>query len=324
MVNIRPEELHAEYRVLQAKDVTDLFVGKELFERVSPLSGKKTGKFYLDVLHSKYLKCEETSLVYLSPLPSTDRLVEYFSRSKSANFFHEVLLSASAEARRETLFAERAELTIKEVGSANCSILDVGSSIGTFLEVIRDRGAKVFGVEVNERALEIAKSKKISMAASVSDALQLCENSCDVITAWEVFAHLIDPVSELQKMAKLLKPRGKIIFTTPNFDSFEYQLLLHRHPNVQFAFLQLFSKNNIEYLINKAGFDLISLKTPGKMDISNISEGLARQNREGWPDIIESVLYSNSQEYQMLRAELQKVLTNALFSGHMLGVARKR
>jgi len=106
-------------------------------------------------------------------------------------------------------------------------LLDVGCATGNFLyEMARSGRWDVEGIEPNEYAA-IYGRKRFGLKIHIGDlmTLDLPEKSYDVITMWDVFEHLHDPMENLKIIARLLKPGGWFIFSIPNLSSWERYIM---------------------------------------------------------------------------------------------------
>lgn len=96
-------------------------------------------------------------------------------------------------------------------------LLDVGSAVGLLLEVARERGWEVTGVEVSRHAVALARERlggDVVHLGRLEDA-PLDEASFDAITLTDVLEHLPDPVASLRRCRELLAPGGRLLITTP-------------------------------------------------------------------------------------------------------------
>ncbi len=98
------------------------------------------------------------------------------------------------------------------------NILDIGCGYGFFLEVAKEKGWNVFGLEVSERASEDCKSKGITMFSGELKDAPFTPESFDIIISIEVIEHLIDPDGFLKGAHKLLREGGGMYVTTPFWD----------------------------------------------------------------------------------------------------------
>lgn len=106
-------------------------------------------------------------------------------------------------------------------------LLDVGCATGNFLyEMARTGRWQVEGVEPNVWAARYGQERLgLSIHVGELTEVDLPPDSYDVITMWDVFEHLHDPMANLHAVARLLKPRGWFVFSIPNLRSWECRLM---------------------------------------------------------------------------------------------------
>ena len=103
------------------------------------------------------------------------------------------------------------------------TVLDVGCGGGILSESMAVRGAKVTGIDLGEKTLKVAQLHSLESGVAVDYQLisveKLAEQqpaSFDVVTCLEMLEHVPDPASVVAACAKLVKPGGKVFFSTIN------------------------------------------------------------------------------------------------------------
>lgn len=111
----------------------------------------------------------------------------------------------------------------REVGLVGKRVLDVGCGGGILAESMATRGALVTGIDLSDKALSVARLhllesgqkvdyRKISaeeLAAGMPDAF-------DIVTCLEMLEHVPDPASTVRACARLVRPGGRVFFSTIN------------------------------------------------------------------------------------------------------------
>lgn len=101
----------------------------------------------------------------------------------------------------------------------NKKVLDVGCGTGYLGEELETRGAKVTGIDISKVALKKAH-EVLSFTKVVDlneDELPFKDRTFDLIVASEVIEHLFKPVIILEELRRILRDKGQLIITTPNF-----------------------------------------------------------------------------------------------------------
>ena len=171
-------------------------------------------------------RCRGCGLVFLNPRPADDQLSLLYREEKFD--FYSGGTSGHAPARA----------AVVEQFAPGRRLLDVGSGDGSFLRHIAARGWQVAGVEMHEQAARRQREEfGLDVRTGTLEQAALPAGAFDVITYWDVFEHIPDPVAELAEAHRLLAPGGIIIFSLPNIASIEakvfgarwYRLQLPRH-----------------------------------------------------------------------------------------------
>jgi len=102
-------------------------------------------------------------------------------------------------------------------------VLDVGCGGGILAEAIAKKGANVKGIDLSEKALKVAELHSLESGVQVSYELIAAEalaareaGQYDVVTCMEMLEHVPDPSAIVQACATLVKPGGRLFFSTLN------------------------------------------------------------------------------------------------------------
>lgn len=102
-------------------------------------------------------------------------------------------------------------------------VLDVGCGGGILSESMAEKGAKVTGIDLGEKALKVAQLHSLESGVAVDYQLvsieELAEKipaSFDVVTCLEMLEHVPNPASVVAACAKLVRPGGHVFFSTIN------------------------------------------------------------------------------------------------------------
>ncbi|MFA5089685.1 MAG: class I SAM-dependent methyltransferase [Candidatus Omnitrophota bacterium] len=100
-------------------------------------------------------------------------------------------------------------------------LLDVGCGDGEFLKNLKQRfTARACGVDISETALKIAQSSNYDsgfISGEITD-LPFKDNTFDFITIVEVAEHIIDTYSLFKELFRVLRPHGRLLVTTSDFN----------------------------------------------------------------------------------------------------------
>ncbi len=103
------------------------------------------------------------------------------------------------------------------------TVLDVGCGGGILSEALAKHGAQVTGIDMAEDSLAVAKLHGLESGVSVNYVTATAESFAsvhpqqfDVVTCLEMLEHVPDPSSVVRACAALVKPGGKVFFSTLN------------------------------------------------------------------------------------------------------------
>ena len=109
------------------------------------------------------------------------------------------------------------------IGLKGKRVLDVGCGGGILSESMYFKGAEVIGIDLGEKALNVAKLHQLESGAKVDYQYIAVEElatqqsaSFDVVTCMEMLEHVPDPAAIITACARLVKPGGSVFFSTIN------------------------------------------------------------------------------------------------------------
>lgn len=136
-------------------------------------------------------------------------------------------------------------------------LLDVGCAFGFVVELAVKRGYDAYGFDPStfaaKKAGELVGNDRIQ--EGTIQQVRYPKSSFDIITMFDVFEHLQDPLSDMRKLHSLLKPDGIIIIATGDTRSLAARIMKRRWTFfIPPQHIFFFHRKNIAVLLNKAGF----------------------------------------------------------------------
>ena len=102
-------------------------------------------------------------------------------------------------------------------------VLDVGCGGGILTEAMAGQGAQVKGIDLAEKLLTVARLHQLESGAQVDYECVSAEDlaarepaAYDVVTCMEMLEHVPHPASIVRACAALVKPGGRVFFSTLN------------------------------------------------------------------------------------------------------------
>lgn len=319
---IRKRDVFNSYLALVDKDVKDFFD----FNSFEPLSCPAchstdlTDEFIKQGF--RYVSCDRCTTLFVNPRPSYEMLNRFYSDSPSTSFWIDEFFKPVEDVRREKIFKPRAEFVNGIIGNqSNLLIGDIGAGFGLFLEEMRkvNPDNRYLAIEPSFQMAEICRNKEI-------DTINLCLEEIesdlffDILTAFELTEHLHDPEGFFNKIYALLKPGGKTFITTLNGNGFDILILGDHSKSVSPPHhLNFFNPYSIRVLLERVGFDIIEIATPGKLDW-DIIEGMITKEGYNAGKLWEFVAKQTNDD---CKQELQAWISKNNISSHMRVIARK-
>jgi 2-polyprenyl-3-methyl-5-hydroxy-6-metoxy-1,4-benzoquinol methylase len=144
----------------------------------------------------------------------------------------------------------------------NVRVLDIGCGFGESLGYHQARGCDVYGVEADANIRRVAEKYSYKVHVGLFDANLYELDYFDYVTADQVVEHITEPAKILSDIARILKPGGKVILSTPNSNSWGAKLFGRRWINWHAPYhLQHFSQQSFQLAAEKAGLILEQTKT---------------------------------------------------------------
>ena len=127
----------------------------------------------------------------------------------------------------------RLDYVDRSAGLAGKEVLDVGCGGGLLSEGMALRGATVTGIDMGEMPLRIAELHTLESGVSVEYRRVPVETladerpqSFDCVTCMEMLEHVPNPASVVAACARLVRPGGRVFFSTLNRNPKSYLLAI--------------------------------------------------------------------------------------------------
>ena len=111
----------------------------------------------------------------------------------------------------------------KHIPIAGKKVLDVGCGGGILTEAMARAGATAKGVDLSEKALKVADLHGLESGVKVEYEYISAEDLAvkepgqyDVVTCMEMLEHVPEPLSIIKACSQLVKPGGRVFFSTLN------------------------------------------------------------------------------------------------------------
>ncbi len=321
---IRKRDVFDRYLKLVEKDVKDLFDFESFVKINCPACDSNGLNFKFEKFNFKYVSCKKCATVFVNPRPSFGDLKKLYSGSASTTFWVNEFFTPLVDVRKDKIFRPRAEYISKACGGHKCRVIgDIGAGFGLFLEELRKLWpeAKYVAIEPSPEAIDICKKKGFDVQCATIEEIAGCEDSFDLLTAFEVIDHLFNPAEFLSRAQALLKPGGYLFCTAVNGHGFDILLLGEKSKSFSPPLhLNFFNPHSLFILFKKFGLDILELSTPGVLDW-DIVEGMIKNEGIDMGRFWNLLAKEGNEES---KRELQNWITRNNLSSHMRILGRKK
>jgi 2-polyprenyl-3-methyl-5-hydroxy-6-metoxy-1,4-benzoquinol methylase len=208
-------------------------------------------------------RCSGCGFVQVRDKPSEAELREIYA----AAYFARGKYKDDIAQHRET--ERRLELLASAGVAPGARVLDVGCATGDFIAA----GSKhydMWGLDVSAHATDQAREQNPDRAHKIFTGFvedqEFEPASFDAIVMWDVIEHIWDPEPVCRDLAKLIKPGGVFVLSTPDIGAITARLMRTR-----WAFmtppehLSFFSTSSLAFLLeHKLGLKTLSSQASGK------------------------------------------------------------
>jgi len=185
-----------------------------------------------------------------------------------------------------------------EANIKNRKLLDVGCGSGDFLVQAEKCGWSALGVDFDEKAITVARSRGATAYLGPIETLADQSGAFDVITLSHSLEHLHDPKAALNLCWKLLNPGGVLWIETPNIDSLGYQYFGGNWRGIEAPrHLVIFNKHSLTSALLDVGFNNVEWKRQ-----DNLREGIFKSS-----EVLEANTRAASQPQQRPNLLLKRI-----------------
>lgn len=212
-------------------------------------------------------RCNQCEVVFVWPQPAEDALRKLYRMS--AGYYRTAASDLSETSPDAAIHLHN---FLRGKGIEGGRMLDVGCSTGKLIFHLRKFGWDVTGCDVNADAVNVARSNGLNAYWGTIESIDFKEGCFDVITMNDVLEHMPSSGRALQRAHSLLNERGVLIIRIPNADCgfARATLFLSRMTGLPWAHSEVpyhifdFGEKSITEILNKKGFDIMSIDFLGK------------------------------------------------------------
>jgi len=322
--DIRPEIVYTEYKHLLSEDIQKHFTDPSLLIDINcPGCSNRDKIFAFNKMGFNFCSCNKCGSLFVSPRPTTDALRSFYKDSRAGLFFRSTFLKNQLEARSKKVFSYRIQwiMGLVEEYLPDAGIfLDYATKYQNLLQEVNSLGFFKSIISVLPECFE--EEYLLPENIKIIQNNKTIENKIDILTAFEVVERVFNPANLFNDAYSSCKKNGLFLVTTTTSSGFEYQLLGEHSPNIiPLDRLNLLSLEALTSQIEKAGFEIIEISTPGRLDVE-----IVKRTYEKNPDIPLDPFWKYLFRYRNESAlhSLQEYLQKYQLSSHVRLAAIKR
>ena len=155
------------------------------------------------------------------------------------------------------------------------NILDIGCGEGTFGKLVREKlkpnNVYLVGLDISSIAIELASNYYDTLYVidvENENFINTLKTNFDYVICLETLEHVFDPEVILKKVESILKPKGYLITSFPNFAFYKDRLtvlmgefpLKGQHLYSDVEHLHYFTWKSFSFMLLKSGFEIESVE----------------------------------------------------------------
>jgi SAM-dependent methyltransferase len=319
-----PDDLLAGQEAAFARDVARLHARADKLRVACPACGLDQALPAFQKFGFTYQRCGNCRTIYMSPRPSEAALAEYYANSENYAYFAKYIFPASETTRRDKIhkpwldriigYAERLQVprgTLLEVGAGFGTFAALAAASAFFDRVVVIEPTPTMAAACRARGVEVIEKRVEDAAGEFSNVSVSC--------AFEVIEHLFEPRRFVFALHRLLAPGGLLIISCPNGEGFDIATLGTRSLAIDSEHINLFNPDSLRRLVESAGFEVLIVHTPGRLDAEFVRDAALRGEVQLDP-FLQRVLVT---EWERLGWPFQRFLAEHGLSSHMWMAARR-
>jgi SAM-dependent methyltransferase len=323
-----PDELLAGQEAAFARDLVRLHARRAEFVDVAcPACAAHRARAIFEKTGFTFRRCDTCSTIYMSPRPSPAVMADYYAHSENYAYWATHIFPASEPSRREKIHKPRLTRILDfcdRFGIDRGTLVEVGPGFGTFASVATGSGAfrRVVAVEPTPELAAACRARGVEVLDRRIEDIGSEIVAADVTVAFEVTEHLFDPARFIAQCARLLRPGGLLVVSCPNGLGFDIAVLGAGSLAVDAEHVNLFNPGSLSRLLERGGFDVLEVSTPGRLDAELVRDAALRHEIDlSSNPFLQRVLID---EWDRLGWPFQEFLAAHLLSSHLWIAARGR
>lgn len=312
----KPDVIFEKYLKLVEKDAKNEFCrGKILLRSKCPACRSKKAKKAFFPFGFKYSECLDCGSVYMNPHPTDAQIKKHYTNSVSVDFWRDTLSRKTEEKRKEKIYEKRLQW-FKDVTQSylpsTTTIADFNSKDPEYTREFLQNNYFKRKVVVNPYFDVSALGSFVEDADGFSIIPDIVDSSkdrgmVDAACALEALDCCADVEFFLKTINAILCVGGLCFLTTISISGFDLQVLWENSTSIfPPDRINVFSRQGLEALFKRNGFDIIEYSTPGVLDLDIVNSAFEKNPKIDIPRFVKTLLKNgDAQVYRDFQEFLQ-------------------
>jgi SAM-dependent methyltransferase len=221
-----------------------------------------------------HYRCHACSHLFVFPRPDQLILDEFYQSGK----YYDVAARQFERLQNEACFRVGLLSKIADHYDLAHRLLDVGCASGIFLQKAQQMGWSVSGSDRSAAIVSVAREKVVcQIHIGILEEMQIPGAPFEIVTAWEVLEHAIDPRAFFRALSENVQEGGLLAISTPLGNGLIARLLGARFPMLTPPeHLSLFSQQSLERLAGEFGFSQVAFRSFSNLGVRTLASGISK------------------------------------------------
>jgi cyclopropane fatty-acyl-phospholipid synthase-like methyltransferase len=319
---IRPQKVFDEYLRLTQEDAEHYFANAPRDEVGCPACNGP-GEFAFAKHGFDYQTCAKCHSLFVNPRPQANAFAKYYTESPSSKFWATTFYKVTAEARREKLWKPKARMirdALERYNAAGHAVVDIGGGYGLFAEEMQSlSNYPVTVIEPGPCLADVCREKSLRVIEKFLEEVNTADlpEGPKAFVSFELFEHLHNPAAFLECLNNLMGAGDMFLLTTLSGAGLDIQVLWQDSKSVSPPHhLNFLNPRSVQILLERIGFEVLEVTTPGKLDIDILVNNQAHIKDCFWRTFAATAT-------EEIKEQWQSLIASSGFSSHMMVICRK-
>ncbi len=203
-----------------------------------------------------FSSCKNCGFVFSNPYVPEEHITDFYSQLED----HEYSTEAEGRTKNFTTIFKRLNRLQKKIPHTDNTLLDIGAASGIFLNLAKQEGYEIEGIEPSEFLVNEAHERcGIQLFKGTVEEYKT-NKKFPVVTLLDILEHLVEPDAFMSEVDKLIDENGLLVIVTPDIKSLAARLTGKRWWHYRIAHINFFNREALAYLLEKHGYDILMKK----------------------------------------------------------------